>query len=94
MDTRYLPTTLDGKIARYLEEIGETLQVLGKIGRNGMVAQDPYTGIAYDNRAALRREIKDLQDAAERLDSALADVDTYSPSELRWHQERSARGRP
>lgn len=91
MDAKYLPTTLEGKLARTLEECGEVLQAIGKLGRWGMIARDNYTGIEYDNRAALRAELKDLTDAIDWLDSALADVDTYSPEELAWHQQRNAR---
>lgn len=91
MNTKYLPTSPEGKKDRVLEEIGEVIQAIGKCGRWGMIAKDPYTGIEYDNRATLRAELADLKDAIDRFDSSLADVDTYSPEELAWHQERNQR---
>lgn len=62
-----LPHTFDGKVARVVEECGETLQAIGKLQRFGRVATDPSTKFTYDNVHDLNRELQDLQDAIRRL---------------------------
>jgi NTP pyrophosphatase (non-canonical NTP hydrolase) len=55
-----LPTTLDGKIAKVVEECGEVLHVIGKYGRHGWKPTDPKTGIQYNNLHDLGNELQDL----------------------------------
>lgn len=58
-----LPTTFDGALAKLVEECGEVLQVVGKIGRHGVRAVDHKTRIEYDNGADLVREMIDVEEA-------------------------------
>ena len=71
MDVRYLPASLEGKVGRLEEEIGEVLQAKGKISRHGWFATDPHTGIEYNNKMQLLNEIDDLIHAAQMLRDAL-----------------------
>lgn len=49
-------------IALLTEEMGESLQVLGKIGRHGFTAADETVDppVSYDNRADLNKEVRDV----------------------------------
>lgn len=67
MDPRLLPTTFKGRLFRVVEETGEVLQIIGKAGRFGWTARDPYTGINYDNWAIMKYELGDLWDAILRF---------------------------
>ena len=71
-DQRYAPKTRDGRIAKVVEECGEVLQTIGKIGRHGLRAWDPHTGKGYDNQDDLLREMQDLRDAMHELEQDLA----------------------
>jgi hypothetical protein len=62
-----LPTTLEGKISRVVEECGEVLQAIGKIQRFGYRPIDPKTGIQYDNWAELTNELGQLRHAAKQV---------------------------
>ena len=66
-----LPTTLEGKIAKVVEEAGEVLQAIGKSQRHGFFAIDPMTKIHYDNRADLIVEMTQLREATIALEAAL-----------------------
>lgn len=53
------------RIAIAVEEMGEALQVAGKILRHGWTPT--HEGVAYDNRADLENELGDVMAAIERL---------------------------
>jgi hypothetical protein len=57
------PDTFDKALAKLTEEMGEVLQVLGKIGRHGYINTDPKTKKRYDNLTDLYLEIKDVEKA-------------------------------
>lgn len=61
MNPKYLPTTFGGRYARVIEEAGEALQMIGKIGRFGMFSKHPDGG--DHNAQLLLGELRDLQDA-------------------------------
>lgn len=77
MDQRYRPVEVDAILGRVIEEVGEVMEeawrllhALGKIERHGFQAEDPHTGLRYNNAAAalsaiggLLRELADLSDA-------------------------------
>lgn len=67
MRSDLLPTTWQGKADRFVEEVGECLKALGKLGRFGHSATDPLTGISYDNRGDLLSELDDLEHATKAL---------------------------
>lgn len=66
-----LPTTLDGKISKTLEESGEVIHCIGKYQRHGEFATDPKTGLKYDNLSDLDGELHDLKDSIHILLEAL-----------------------
>lgn len=49
----------DERLSLMLEEMGEALQVIGKIQRHGY-GPHIFLGIAYDNRKDLERELGDV----------------------------------
>lgn len=69
----YLPTDLEGKMARLTEECGEVLQIIGKIGRFGIENHHPIDP-ATPNHRLLIREIRDLVDAATNVYAEIADT--------------------
>lgn len=69
-----LPKDLDGSMARFVEEVGECLKPLGKIGRFGLIATDAVTGITYDNALDLFNELHDLEHAILDLRDRLSDA--------------------
>ena len=64
-----LPKTVEGKLARIVEECGEVLQAIGKIQRFGYTATDPLTNKRYDNWLDLQTELFQLSHAINQLDS-------------------------
>lgn len=60
-DERYLPTTPEGRLFRLVEECGEVIQAVGKIGRFGPGGRHPDGGPT--NAETLAAEIGDLQEA-------------------------------
>ena len=69
MKVKYLPTTLSGKIAHVEEESSEVISIIAKIHRFGLESEHPDT--KEPNRAALRREMRDLKFAITRLEKIL-----------------------
>lgn len=77
--SKWLPTTLEGKLARLTEECGEVLQYLGKIGRFGIDGRYCYKRRVRDdndktiesNREGLVREMMDLKSSIEEVIKAL-----------------------
>jgi hypothetical protein len=68
MHEQYLPTTKPAKLARVIEEIGESLQCYGKLQRFGWSSYDPTVPVEEreTNLDALERELDDLLDALLR----------------------------
>jgi len=62
-----LPKDFTGALARLVEEAGEVLQVVGKIGRFGLSPTDPKTGLKYFNGADLEMELQDLEHAIQAV---------------------------
>ncbi|GAA0005220.1 hypothetical protein [Bradyrhizobium elkanii] len=78
MNPRYLPTTVDGKVARVVEESGEVVEVIGrclriygKIGRFGLESTDPGGGPT--NAAMYLSELADLRHAISQVENSLTD---------------------
>src|SRR5882724_9794134 len=99
MNPRWLPTTLDGKIDRVVEEcgevtevIGKVLRVIGKTGRFGLTSYPPGIGGA-NNAALLLSELADLRHAISAVENAITDharIVVLSPAgrkELVWTNE-------
>lgn len=76
-----LPTTLDGKISKVLEECGEVIHAVGKYQRHGEVATDPKTQIKYYNLVDLYEELLDLRSSIEVLLNTLDDQENKTPCE-------------
>jgi NTP pyrophosphatase (non-canonical NTP hydrolase) len=62
-----LPVTFEGKVGKVIEEAGEVLQAIGKAQRHGWQAEDPVTGIKYDNLSDLKNELLDLQHSIQQV---------------------------
>ena len=71
MNPRYLPTDLEGKIDRLVEESGEVLQVIGKIGRFGLTSAHPKGG--PNNASLLLSEMADLRHAISVVENEITD---------------------
>jgi len=91
MNPKYLPTDLDGKIDRIVEESGEVLQVVGKIGRFGLTSSHPLGG--PNNAALMLSELADLRHAISVVENEITDqakIVVRTPdveSELVWTNE-------
>lgn len=72
-----LPSSLEGSLARLIEECGETLKAVGKLQRFGLKATDPLTKIEYDNVAKLHSEIDHLQHAIKEFRRLAAKTDAW-----------------
>lgn len=62
-----LPTTFEGALSKFVEEVSEALRCVAKIQMHGRVAVDPKTNIRYDNVADLFGELTDVERAAEEI---------------------------
>lgn len=73
MNPKLLPANddLPGKIDRVVEETGEVLKAIGKIGRFGI--ENYYPGGGQNNAAHLLSELADLRDAISRVENDLTD---------------------
>lgn len=69
METKYLPKTMDGKLARLAEECAEVIQVVCKIQRFGIDNHHPVTGV--DNIDLLLAEMADLVDAVDVVNKSI-----------------------
>lgn len=94
MNPRYLPTTVDGKIARVVEESGEVTEVIGrclktfgKIGRFGLESTNPGGG--PNNAALFLSELADLRHAISQVENTLTDFAKIKVgnAELIWTKE-------
>jgi len=94
MNPRYLPTTVDGKIGRVVEESGEVtevigrcLRIFGKIGRFGLDSTHPSGG--PNNAALLLSELADLRHAISQVENSITDVARIKVgnAELVWTHE-------
>ncbi|BBB99670.1 hypothetical protein [Bradyrhizobium elkanii] len=94
MNPRYLPTTVDGKVARVVEESGEVVEVIGrclrifgKIGRFGLDSADPEGG--PNNAAMFLSELADLRHAISQAENCLTDFAKIKVgnAELIWTKE-------
>lgn len=64
------------RMALYVEEAGESLQVLGKINRHGLESKNPLKQDAITNKKALAKEIADVRIAIDLLTIA-GDISEY-----------------
>lgn len=62
------------RLAILTEELGETLQIIGKIERHGYDSRDPTKAASPTNRVMLEKELGDIQTAICLLVEAM-DVD-------------------
>ncbi|WP_029081163.1 hypothetical protein [Bradyrhizobium sp. th.b2] len=94
MNPRYPPTTVDGKIARVVEESGEVtevigrcLRIFGKIGRFGVDSTHPGGG--PNNAAMFLSELADLRHAISQVENSLTDLAKIKVgnAELIWTNE-------
>jgi hypothetical protein len=94
MNPKFLPTTLDGKIDRVVEETGEVaevmgrvLQIIGKTGRFGLTSAHPEGG--PNNAALMLSELADLRHALSVVENGITDHARIvrSTSELVWTDE-------
>lgn len=69
MKVKFLPLTLSGKIAHVEEESAEVIAIVAKIHRFGLESEHPDT--KETNRAALKREMRDLKFAITTLEKIL-----------------------
>ena len=70
------------RLALLLEEMGEAIQIIGKIQRHGYESFNPNTG-PPDNRALLEKELGDVFHAVERMIWA----DDLDEDEIGRHQK-------
>ncbi|WP_439357950.1 hypothetical protein [Bradyrhizobium sp. DASA03007] len=91
MNPKYLPTTVDGKTVRVVEESGEVVEVIGrclrifgKIGRFGLDSTSPGGG--PNNAAMFLSELADLRHAISQVENSLTDIARIKVgnSELVW----------
>ncbi|UPT95496.1 hypothetical protein J4G48_0040795 [Bradyrhizobium barranii subsp. apii] len=78
MNPKYLPTTIDGKIDRLVEEsgevtevIGRVLRIVGKTGRFGLTSAHPEGG--PNNAALLLSELADLRHAISVVENGITE---------------------
>ncbi len=64
-----LPWDLEGKLAHYIEEVGESLKAIGKFNRFGPTPTDSKTGSTYDNIADILLELDDVIFTATKLNA-------------------------
>jgi hypothetical protein len=94
MNPKLLPTTLDGKIGRVVEESGEVvevvgrvLRIIGKTNRFGLTSTHPDGG--PNNAAAMLSELADLRHAISAVENGITDHAKIKVgnSELVWTNE-------
>jgi len=99
MNPKYLPTTIDGKIDRLVEEsgevtevIGRVLRIVGKTGRFGLTSAHPEGG--PNNAALMLSELADLRHAISAVENGCitdhAKIVIHEPggrNELVWTSE-------
>ncbi len=66
-----MPTTIEGKVTKVIEEMSECIQALCKLQRFGPGPHE-YAGITYDNLADFNREYNELQEAVAMMRKALS----------------------
>lgn len=71
-DLKYIQTGFNKCLAHVVEECGEVLAAAGKTQRWGPHSVNPELDpkVAESNITWLRREVKDLREALDRLESA------------------------
>jgi NTP pyrophosphatase (non-canonical NTP hydrolase) len=74
-DPRFLQDGFEKRLAHLVEECGEVLAAAGKTQRWGALSVNPLIPAAdrETNLVWLRREMKDLREALDRLDAAIED---------------------
>ncbi len=70
MNPRYLPTTLEGKISRIVEECAEVLKAIGKAQRFGLEKTGPAGG--FSNAAEILNECADLRHAISDVENDIS----------------------
>jgi NTP pyrophosphatase (non-canonical NTP hydrolase) len=58
------------RLALLVEEMGESLQIIGKILRHGMDSYNPISDDRRTNRELLEKELGDVKHATDRLTEA------------------------
>lgn len=76
------------RLALLLEELGEAQQAIGKILRHGYENHNPFGNVALTNRAALVRELGDVQYAIAALGDA-GDISTDAVIARRWEKAKT-----
>ena len=56
---------------KLIEECAELIQIIIKYKRFGKEATDPFTGIYYNNKDLIKKEMDDVVDAIEKLEQKL-----------------------
>lgn len=72
-DPRFLQNGFDKRLSHLIEECGETVAAAGKTQRWGVAGTNPLLppDQRESNLAWLRREMRDLREAMDRLDEAI-----------------------
>ncbi len=72
-DPRFLQDVFDKQLAHVVEECGEVLAAIGKTQRWGRFSVNPLVDekLQETNQAWLKRELKDLREAIDRLEATM-----------------------
>lgn len=75
-DPRFLQKGFDKQLSHVIEECGEVLAAAGKTQRWGRESVNPLVPLSQKetNENWLRRELKDLKEAIERLQKTMGDL--------------------
>lgn len=78
-DPRFLQDGFDKQLSHLIEECGEVLAAAGKTQRWGLLSVDPTIPVEQreTNLAWLRRELGDLRQAMDRLESTIERTDFH-----------------